>query len=155
MKPPSDHHELFPPAVGEPADLCERLHADLNHVTDAAILHVLGYADAYTRPRWQRILDTAIGEAADSGHLVVDLSAAQFIGCGPILDLAERAQQSLARGVQVSVFNPFPNVVDRVIALAGLTAWLTVHTTLTRALATRRPRAAAPTSVVVPVPGAR
>lgn len=149
MKPPHPRGDLFPPVAGEPVDLCERLHADLGLRDDVAILHVYGEADAYTQSRWRRILDIAITEAADSGHLVVDLSSAQFIGCRPILDLADRAQQGLTRGVQVSVFNPFPNVVDRVVTVAGLTEWLPVHTTLDQAVS------AAPARGVVSVPGSR
>ncbi|MFF2392340.1 STAS domain-containing protein [Nocardia sp. NPDC058114] len=149
MQPPHYRGDLFPPVAGEPADLCERLHANLVLRADAAILHVYGEADAYTQPRWRRILDIAITEAADSGHLVINLSSTRFIGCRPILDLADRAQQGLTRGVQVSVFNPFPNVVDRVVTVAGLTEWLPVHTTLDQALS------AAPARVVVSVLGSR
>lgn len=156
MKPPSHRGDLFPPVAGEPADLHERLHADLELRADAAILHVYGEADAYTQPRWRRILDTAITEAAGSGRLVVDLSSIQFIGCRSILDLANRAPRALARGVQVGVFNPYPdNVVDRVVAIAGLSAWLPVHTTLVESLTARRPPAAVPARVAVPVPGSR
>ncbi|MFD6108226.1 STAS domain-containing protein [Nocardia salmonicida] len=149
MKPFHPRGDLFPPVTGEPADLCDRLHADLDLRDDAAILHVCGEADAYTQSRWRRILDIAITAAADSGHLVVDLSSTQFIGCRPILDLADRAQQGLTRGVQVSVLNPFPNVVDRVVTVAGLTEWLPVHETMDQALS------AAPALVVVSVPGSR
>ncbi|MFI6225294.1 STAS domain-containing protein [Nocardia salmonicida] len=154
MKPSHTHHDdPFPPAAGEPADLCQRLRADLDLHADAAILHVYGEVDAYTQPRWRRILDTAIAEAAaTSGHLVVDAGPIQFIGCRPILDLADRAQKSLACGVQVSVLNPSPGVVDRVITIAGLTVWLPVHSTLAEALSTRR-QAATPAHVAVPVRG--
>lgn len=106
--------------------------------------------------RWRAILDNAIAAALPSRRLVVDLSSIQFIGCRPILDLAGRAQQGAVRGVRVVVFNPFPGVVDRVITIAGLHAWLPVHTTLAQALAADRPPAPTPVPArrVVPVPGA-
>ncbi|MGW5437785.1 anti-sigma factor antagonist [Nocardia asteroides] len=155
MTPRPHRDELFPPVAGEPADVCLRLLADLDRRADAVILRVYGEADAYTLTRWRRMLDTALAAAGDCGRLVVDLSGTQFIGCRPILDLAERAQQGLARGIQVAVFNPVPNAVERVISLAGLHAWLPVHATLVEALTTRRPRVAAPARAVVPVPGSR
>ncbi|UGT57011.1 anti-sigma factor antagonist [Nocardia asteroides] len=152
MKPRFHDHDPFPQVAGEAADLCERLQADLEFRAGAVILHVYGEADAYTGHRWQRILDTALTRA--TGRLVVDLSGTQFIGCRPILDLAERAQHGLSRGVQVVVFNPFPSVMERVVAIAGLNAWLPVYTTLAEALAVPAP-SATPAEPVVPVPGAR
>ncbi|MFE3544632.1 STAS domain-containing protein [Nocardia sp. NPDC059177] len=154
MNPSRRRGDLFPPAAGEPADLCRRLRADLDHRAGVTLLHVYGAADAYTEPRWLRIIGIAIAEAADSGHLVVDLSSARFIGCRPILDLASRAPRAASRGVQISVFNPFPDVVDRVIAIAGLSAWLPVYTTLAQALTAGRPPAT-PVHVIVPTPGSR
>ncbi|MEU3012160.1 anti-sigma factor antagonist [Nocardia asteroides] len=153
MKPRSRRSDLFGPVAGEPAELCERLQAELEPRAEAVILHVYGEADAYTQPRWRRVLDIALAEAGPNGRLVVDLSGIQFLGCRPILDLAERAQQGAARGVRISVFNPLPGVVDRVVDIAGLSAWLPVHATLTEALAVSS--AVAPTRTVVPVPGAR
>lgn len=153
MKPRSRRGDLFGPVAGEPAELCERLQAELEPRAEAVILHVYGEADAYTQPRWRRVLDTALAEAGPNRRLVVDLSGIQFLGCRPILDLAERAQQGAARGVQISVFNPLPGVVDRVVGIAGLSAWLPVHATLAEALAVSS--AVAPTRTVVPVPGAR
>ncbi|MFI8974217.1 anti-sigma factor antagonist [Nocardia asteroides] len=155
MKPRHHRRELVGPLAGEPAEVRQRLTADLDLHPDAAILHVEGEADAYTLARWRAILDDAIAAATPTGLLVVDLSAIQFIGCRPILDLADRAQQAPARGVQIVVFNPFPGVVDRVITIAGLSAWLPIYTTLAQALATRRSPAPAPARPVVPVPGAR
>ncbi|MFI5498051.1 STAS domain-containing protein [Nocardia asteroides] len=155
MTPRPYRDEPFPPLAGEPADLCVRLQADLDVRADAAILRVYGEADAYTLARWRRMLDIALAAAGDCGRLVVDLSGTQFIGCRCILDLAERAQHGLARGIQIAVFDPIPNAVERVVTLAGLHAWLPVHTTLVEAMTTRRPRVAAPARAVVPVPGAR
>lgn len=153
MKPRFRRGDLFGPVAGEPAELCERLQAELEPRAEAVILHVYGEADAYTQPRWRRVLDTALAEAGPNRRLVVDLSGIQFLGCRPILDLAERAQQGAARGVQISVFNPLPGVVDRVVGIAGLSAWLPVHATVAEALAVSS--AVAPTRTVVPVPGAR
>ncbi|MGW5439221.1 anti-sigma factor antagonist [Nocardia asteroides] len=152
---PRNHHREFGPLPGEPAELCRRLQAELDLRADAAILHVHGEADAYTLVRWRAILDNAIAAAAPSGRLVVDLSSIQFIGCRPILDLAERAQQAAARGVRIAMFNPFPSVVDRVITIAGLSAWLPIYSTLAQALAPQTPRVPAPLRPVVPVPGSR
>ncbi|MEV0076762.1 STAS domain-containing protein [Nocardia neocaledoniensis] len=154
MKPRFHHHDPFPRVAGEATDLCERLRAGLEHRAEALILRVYGEADAYTRHRWQRILDTALTRAAGTGRLVVDLSGTQFIGCRPILDLAERAQYGLSRGVQVVVFNPLPGVMDRVVAIAGLNEWLPVYPTMVEALAVPAP-GATPARPVVPVPGAR
>ncbi|MFI5498069.1 anti-sigma factor antagonist [Nocardia asteroides] len=155
MKPRSCRDDLFGPVAGEPDELCERLQAELEPRADAVILHVYGEADAYTQPRWRRILDTALAEVGPHGRLVVDLSGIQFLGCRPILDLAERAQQGAARGVQILVFNPLPGVVDRVVDIAGLSAWLPVHATLAEALAICHSSAVTPARTVVPVPGAR
>lgn len=125
--------ELVLPDTG--ADLSRRLQADLDLRADAVILHVYGEADAYTRPRWRAILDAAVAEAAPRGRLVVDVTSIQFIGCRPILDLAERAQRATTGGVRVAMFNPYPGVIDRVITIAGLSAWLPVYPTLAAALA--------------------
>ncbi|WP_280302759.1 anti-sigma factor antagonist [Nocardia neocaledoniensis] len=140
--------ELVLPDTGETEDLGLRLQADLDLRADAVILHVYGEADAYTRPRWRAVLDAAVAEATPRGCLVVDVSAIQFVGCRPILDLAERAQQASTGGVRVVMFNPYPGVVDRVITIAGLSAWLPIYPTLAEAL-----NPPVPARPVVPTPG--
>lgn len=124
----------FPPLPGEPAEVCARLQGELVARPNAVILYVCGEVDAYTLPRWRRMLDAAFLAAAETGHLVVDIGDAGFLGCRAVLDLAARAQQAAAEGIGVDLVNPVPSVVDRIIAVAGLSAWLPVHTYLVDAL---------------------
>ncbi|WP_278265338.1 anti-sigma factor antagonist [Nocardia sp. AG03] len=140
MRPRLHRVTPFPPAVGESADLCLRLQAELELRPQAVLLHVHGEADAYTLSRWRRILDAALAEAT-TGYLVVDLSDTEFLGCRPILDLADRAQQALTRGIRVAIYNPVPGVVNRIIDVAGLSTWLPIHTSLPEALTTHLPLA--------------
>lgn len=141
MSNPYRHDEdLFPAVVGEPADICQRLHAEVESRSTVVILHVHGEIDACTLDRWHRMIDTAVDRAAEDGHLVVDLSDIEFMACRSVLDLAARAQRAAAHGVVVSVVDPGPSVVARVVAVAGLTEWLPLHSALIDALAAHTPR---------------
>lgn len=141
MSTPYRHDEdLFPAAAGEPADICQRLHAELESRSTVVILYVHGEIDAFTLQRWHRMVDTAVDRAIECGHLVVDISDTEFMACRSVLDLAARAQQAAAHGVLVSVVDPGPSVVARVVAVAGLTEWLPLHTTLIDALGAHTPR---------------
>lgn len=120
----------FPLLDGDPVETCTRLRAQLLSRRTITILTVHGEIDAYTQNRWHGIIDTALIAAEEPGRLIVDVDDAQFIGCRSVLDLALRAQQGTARGIQVSVIDSAPSVLGRIIAIAGLTEWLPVHTDL-------------------------
>lgn len=126
--------DYFPVLDGDPVDTCARLRAELHSLNMITILTVHGELDAYTQNRWRYILDTAITAAEESGRLAVDIGDAQFLGCRSVMDLAHRAQLGAARGVQVSVVDPVPSVLDRIVTITGLTEWLRVHFDLAEAL---------------------
>ncbi|WP_063057238.1 STAS domain-containing protein [Nocardia salmonicida] len=144
----------FPLLDGDPVDTCTRLRAQLHARPTITIVTVRGEVDAYTQKRWRHILDTALSAAEESGRLAIDVADAAFLGCGSVLDLAQRAQLGTAHGVQVSVIDSVPSVLDRIITIAGLTEWLPVHTDLAQMLATgpRHRRAGAPTRPTAPTP---
>ncbi|MBC7300002.1 MAG: hypothetical protein H5T78_03505 [Nocardia sp.] len=142
-----DNADMFPLVDGDPVDTGTRLRAELHFRRTAAVLTVHGQIDAYTRNRWRRVLDTALVQAEETGRLVIDLDDAQFIGCRPALDLAQRAERGTVRGVRVSVVDPAPSVLDRIITITGLGEWLPVLTEPTEILTDNAPR----TRVCAPV----
>ncbi|MEV4156810.1 anti-sigma factor antagonist [Nocardia salmonicida] len=147
-----DRADPFPLLDGDPVDTCTRLRAELHSRRTITILTVHGEIDAYTQKRWRHILDTALSAAEESGRLAVDVDDATFLGCGAVLDLATRAQQGSVRGVQVSVIDSVPSVLDRVIAITGLTEWLPVHADLAEMLAIGPRQARAPIRPTVLTP---
>jgi anti-anti-sigma factor len=113
---------------GDPSDVGTRLRAELHIRRTVTILTVHGQIDAYTRSRWREILDRGLRTAEECGRLVVDVGDAEFIGCRTVLDLARSAQQGTVRGVEITVIDPEPSVLDRIITITGLTEWLPVYT---------------------------
>ncbi|MFD3595628.1 anti-sigma factor antagonist [Nocardia sp. NPDC058640] len=111
-----------------------RTELTLHHA--ATVLHVHGEIDAYTLPQWRDILDDAMAAEGDNGHLVIDIREVTFMSCRAIMEMATRAQQGRVR---LSVVNPVAGVTDRIIAAAGLTEWLPVFTSRTRALSATVP----------------
>ncbi len=144
----SHHHDNDSPRFDvRPGGGSMRLRAELHVRHAVAILVVHGDIEAYTRERWCYLLDSALRIAEDYGRLVVDVGDTRFIGCRPVLDLVRSAQQGAARGVEVMAIDSEPSVLDRIIAITGLTEWLPVFTDPAQ-LATGtspRPTACAPT----------
>lgn len=149
-----DRVDPFPLLAGDSVDTCTRLRVELHSQPTITILTVHGEIDAYTQNRWRNVLDTALAAAEKSGRLAIDVDDAAFLGCGSILDLAARAQLGASRGVRVSVIDPVPSVLDRVITITGLTEWIPVHKNLAEILGTgpRHRQACAPTRPTAPTP---
>ncbi|MFG2442580.1 anti-sigma factor antagonist [Nocardia fluminea] len=157
MDPRSRRREdTLPLLNGDSSDVGTRLRAELHVRRTVTILTVHGEIDAYTRNRWRHVLDDALRAAEDYGRLVVDVGDARFIGCRPVLDLARTAQEGMARGVQVTVIDPEPSVLARVITITGLTEWLPVYTDPAQMLSEDpiRPRTCAPAKPTVLTPRA-
>lgn len=128
----------IPAIEGESPEVSARLRAELQPWDTAMLLRVRGDIDAYTLARWHRLLDEAFLRAAATRHLIVEVSEVSFMSCRAILDLAGRAQQHHDT-TRVSVVNAVPSVVDRIIAAAGLTEWLELHSELAEAIRTQTP----------------
>ncbi|MGW5316659.1 anti-sigma factor antagonist [Nocardia thailandica] len=118
-------------------DPWHRLDADLEPCGQAMILHVRGHVDAHTRSRWDGLLNSALTAtvAGGSGHLLVDLSGSGFLSLRAILDLTRVRRRC---PVEIAVIDDREHsVIHRVVAAAGLSAWLPVYPDLVTALADR------------------
>ncbi|MFJ2668325.1 anti-sigma factor antagonist [Nocardia fluminea] len=148
--------DVLPLVGGDAGDVGTRLRAELHVRRTVTVLTVHGEIDAYTRNRWRHILDGALRTAEEYGRLVVDVGDAEFIGCRPVLDLARSAQQGVARGVEITVIDPQPSVLDRIVTITGLTEWLPVYTDPAQMLseAPTRPSTCTPAKPTVRTPRA-
>lgn len=147
-----DHADPFPLLDGDPVDTCTRIMRRTALTPHDHDLDRARRDRRYTQKRWRHILDTALSAAEESGRLAVDVDDATFLGCGAVLDLATRAQQGSVHGVQVSMIDSVPSVLDRVIAITGLTEWLPVHADLAEMLAIGPRQARAPIRPTVLTP---
>ncbi|MFD3426310.1 anti-sigma factor antagonist [Nocardia fluminea] len=147
---------VLPLLGGDSSDVGTRLRAELHVRRTVTVLTVHGEIDAYTRDRWRHILDGALRTAEKYGRLVVDVGDAEFIGCQPVLDLARSAQQGVSRGVEITVIDPQPSVLDRIVTITGLTEWLPVYADPAQMLSEEptRPRTCAPAKPTVRTPRA-
>lgn len=135
--------ETRSPAAGDPAaDPCRRLGAEAESAGQVIVLHARGEIDAYTLPRWRGLLESAVPASAGDGHLVVDLAEVTFLSVRAIMVVADLAQQLDRRGIGTHLAGGrAPTTVARVIDLAGMTEWISIHRDLATALtATTGPR---------------
>ncbi|MFE7717719.1 anti-sigma factor antagonist [Nocardia rhizosphaerihabitans] len=114
----------------QPVDLATRLRAETVLGGAATVLRVYGEIDACTAARWRDILDDAVRTAGERGHLVVDISDVTFMSCRAIFDMAACAKAYRCGGARMSVINPAPSTIDRIVTAAGLTEWLPLYTDL-------------------------
>ncbi|MFD6391083.1 STAS domain-containing protein [Nocardia sp. NPDC060259] len=119
----------------QPVDLSARLRAETVLGGGATVVQVYGEIDACTAARWRDILDDAVRIAGEHGHLVVDISDVTFMSCRAIFDMAACAKAYRHGGALMSVVNPVPSTIDRIVAVAGLTEWLPLYTDLADATA--------------------
>lgn len=130
-------------AAGDPAaDLCRRLGVVAKSAGQVIVLHARGEIDAYTLPRWRALLESAVPESAAGGHLVVDLHEVTFLSVRAIMILADLAQQLDRRGIGTHLADGrAAKTIARVIDLADMTEWISIHRDLATALeATAGPR---------------
>lgn len=149
-----------PPTVGAglPPAPRQRLRADVEPCGQTAILHVHGEIDAYTLPSWQELLDTTVTTLAAEGgrHLIVDLTGTDFVSVRAIMGLAELTTQSCRRRINLALIDSRAySPTARIIAVAGLSAWLPVHTDLTAALTAAKTDTPDLTAATLPRPRAR
>ncbi|MGW6422552.1 STAS domain-containing protein [Nocardia sp. NPDC055053] len=119
----------------QPVDLASRLRAELVLGGGATVLQVYGEIDACTAARWRDILDDAVRTAGEHGHLVVDISDVTFMSCRAIFDMAACAKAYRNGVARMSVVDPVPSTIDRIVTAAGLTEWLPLYTDLAEATA--------------------
>ncbi|MGW5919173.1 STAS domain-containing protein [Nocardia fluminea] len=99
------------------------------------MLHARGEIDAYTLPRWRALLESAVPESAAGGHLVVDLHEVTFLSVRAIMVLADLAQQLDRRGIGTHLADGrAAKTIARVIDLADMTEWISIHRDLATAL---------------------
>lgn len=143
---------------GLPVSPRQRLRADLEPCGQTAILHVHGEIDAYTLPRWQELLEATVTTLAAEGdrHLIVDLTGTDFVSVRAIMSLAELTTQSCRRRISLALIDSRRySPTARIIAVAGLSAWLPVHADLTEALAAAKTDPPDLTAATLPRPRAR
>ncbi|MFD9547955.1 STAS domain-containing protein [Nocardia salmonicida] len=124
--------------TAEVPDATQRLRAEVEPCGATTILHVRGIVDAFTLPRWQRMLESAIGTTALRGdrHVIVDLTKVEFLSLRAIFALVEHTRKGQGLGMTISVIEARPYAVTgRVVELIGLTDWLPVYPELLDALA--------------------
>jgi anti-anti-sigma factor len=124
-------------AAGDPAaDPRRRLGAVAESVGRVIVLHARGEIDAYTLPRWRSLLESAVAESAVGGHLVVDLDEVTFLSVRAIMVLADLAQHLDRRGIGMHLADGrAATSIARVIDLADMTEWISIHRDLATALA--------------------
>ncbi|MFD6105826.1 STAS domain-containing protein [Nocardia salmonicida] len=124
--------------TAEIPDATQRLRAEVEPCGATTILHVRGIVDAFTLPRWQRMLESAIGTTALRGgrHVIIDLTKVEFMSLRAIFALAELTRKGRGLGVGISVVEARPYAVTgRIVELIGMTDWLPVYPELVDAVA--------------------
>ena len=118
------------------SELC-RARSTLRATTERSGLAVIvsagGELDASNDTTWRRLLSEASAAAAAPGPLVIDLSGLDFIGCCAYSALAEEAERSRERGVEMRLVSNQP-VVSRIVRACGLSELLPVDVSVDAAL---------------------
>ncbi|MFD6398865.1 STAS domain-containing protein [Nocardia sp. NPDC060249] len=129
--------ETRSPAADDPAaDLCRRLGAVVESAGQVTVLRARGEIDAYTLPRWRSLLGSAVPASAVDGHLVVDLDEVTFLSVRAIMALADLAEQLDRRGIGMHLADGRTGAsIARVVDLAGMSEWISIHRDLATALA--------------------
>ena len=99
----------------------------------AVIVSAGGELDASNDATWRRLLSEASAAAAPPGPLVIDLSGLDFIGCCAYSALAEEAERSRERGVEIRLASN-QAVVARIVQACGLSELLPVDHSVDAAL---------------------
>jgi anti-anti-sigma factor len=74
-------------------------------------------------------LHSALEETDPAGHVVIDLTACDFLDSSAIRVLLEGAMRAESAGGSISLVTPDPQI-RRVLEIAGLEAKLPIHPTL-------------------------
>jgi anti-anti-sigma factor len=98
-----------------------------------AVIVSAGDLDASNDATWRRLLSEASAAAGPPGPLVVDTSGLDFMGCCAYAALAEAAERSRDRGVEMRLVSNQP-VVARVVRACGLSDLLPVDASVDEAL---------------------
>lgn len=130
----SSHLMLSSRLVSELAGARSTLRTTSERSGSAVIVHAGGEVDASNEDTWRHLLSEAAAAASSPGALVVDTSGLDFMGCCAFAVLAEEAERSRERGVDIRVVSSQP-VVARLVAACGLGELIAVDESVDAALA--------------------
>jgi anti-anti-sigma factor len=119
--------------ISELAQARSTLRATTERSGLAVIVSAGGDLDASNDATWRRLLSEASAAAGPPGPLVVDTSGLDFMGCCAYAALAEAAERSRDRGVEMRLVSNQP-VVARVVRACGLSDLLPVDASVDEAL---------------------
>jgi anti-anti-sigma factor len=97
----------------------EELRVDRRTVDDVLVLRVVGEIDLRTGPQFQEAIEESL-ESRPGGRLVIDLSAASFLGSVGLAALAEAARQAEERPAVLRIVVGTNRVVRRPLEMTGL-----------------------------------
>jgi anti-anti-sigma factor len=109
---------ILPIASFEPPKATASLDTVLEWHGDALVITARGEVDAYTEPRWRRLLLAAATQARPPGPLVVDTSKLDFMGTCAFAVLAEQAESCRQRGVSLHLVSD-QLTTARIVAVCG------------------------------------
>ncbi|WIM88484.1 anti-sigma factor antagonist [Candidatus Mycobacterium wuenschmannii] len=109
------------------------LRATTERYGSAVIVNAGGELDASNDATWRRLLSEASAAAGPPGPLVIDTSGLDFMGCCAYAALAEEAERSRERGVEMRLVSNQP-VVARIVRACGLGDLLPVDASVDAAL---------------------
>lgn len=129
----TSHLMLSSRLISELAGARSTLRTTTERSGPAVIVHAGGELDASNESTWRRLLSEAAAATGTPGALVVDTSGLDFMACCAFAALAEEAEQSRRRGVDIRLVSSQP-VVARTVAACGLSELLLVHDSVDDAL---------------------
>lgn len=129
----TSHLMLSSRLISELAGARSTLRTTTERSGPAVIVHAGGELDASNESTWRRLLSEAAAATGTPGALVVDTSGLDFMACCAFAALAEEAEQSRRRGVDIRLVSSQP-VVARTVAACGLCELLPVHDSVDDAL---------------------
>ncbi|MEB3983173.1 anti-sigma factor antagonist [Mycobacterium sp. 663a-19] len=133
-EPLSPHLMLSARLVYELGDPHSTLRATTDRFGAAVLINAGGEIDACNERTWRRLVTEAGAVVTPPGHLVVDVTGLDFMGCCAFAVLAEQAQQCHRRGFELRLVSRQP-VVARIVDACGLGALLPIYPTADSALA--------------------
>jgi len=92
----------------------------------ALILRAGGEVDAANEVMWRRVLSQAAAATSEPGPLVVDVNGLDFMGCCAYAALADEADRSHPRGIEVCLVSQRA-ITRRIIAAGALGSRLRVY----------------------------
>jgi len=90
------------------------------------ILRAGGEVDAANEVMWRRVLSQAAAATSEPGPLVVDVNGLDFMGCCAYAALADEADRSRRRGIEVCLVSQ-KAITRRIIAAGALGSRLRVY----------------------------